>query len=719
MFLQQFVYDARRFAFHVRSTAEEAPLQIYISGLIFAPHDSLVRMAFRHELPNWFEKPPAVNEHWTPIEQVIEQSTSSSLVTISSDGKMIASAPPNDWDREIILYDTATGKEIARVEIKSRTRILALKFLENDTKLAIACDNGEIKLMIISTSEEQTIFQSNTEYPDQTTKADFSLNHLAIVHLHWRNTNYLLNMKTFQATEFGYRSLDPVISPNGNFVAAKGPGVVHIWDVANNAVEAVLTESLTSGSCHSHSDPRTMRFSSESRILAFGFESGNISLCDSTSRKLYKQLNGGHDSPVTLIVFSYDTSKLISLDDNDVIKIWDLRSGQNFQIYQGVGSMPRSIEFLPGDRKVIASFTDKTIRIWNLDLEGGPSTEPREPCLISVSQNTSTAAVIFHDLYDNALELWNLQDNSKIKFEATNIQAVTLSLDGTLLATGHENGIITLWEAPTAREITMFRAHELCVYSLVFSHDGTKLVSANSGARSHREEDLRHSKIKIWDVRKVLADFLPTIDSEKVLGSKPIPWPAMDGNFTMPQLGKILPEMEIVDGLPIELKYLALSPDQSRLAISYGPGRCMKGWDFSTDETFEFEYKEPYGDGISSLDFYSETILAVGFEFGVILYDSSSGQFLRELKQYWSSMRGLTSSVEAESTGAVFFFERDKSWLTRNGERILYLPSPYRFGNSGYMKGGTCCVQGNTVFLGTWEHEVLQLWFRPVFDQTI
>ncbi|KAJ5721909.1 uncharacterized protein N7483_009843 [Penicillium malachiteum] len=173
--LREFVYDAKRFMFHVRYVIEEAPLQLYCSGLLFTPHNSIARRLFEHKIPPWFEKLPTMEEKWSPIEQKLQVPNYPWFTTISSDGKMVASGSMDD--EQIYIYDTVTGKQISK--FTTNKPIMALKFQESDTKLALVNDVGEIKLLDISTGEEELIFQFPPpdchDYPKPVAYADLQI----------------------------------------------------------------------------------------------------------------------------------------------------------------------------------------------------------------------------------------------------------------------------------------------------------------------------------------------------------------------------------------------------------------------------------------------------------------------------------------------------------------------------------------------------------------
>ena len=117
--LSAFIHDTWRFIQRHRKVIAEAPLQIYISALIFSPTESITRRTFADLIPKWITRAPEIEKHWDRRIYSIEWASNSykppvTAAKISPDGTVFVV-----WtSQDLLVRDTTTGE--VKFEIKNR-----------------------------------------------------------------------------------------------------------------------------------------------------------------------------------------------------------------------------------------------------------------------------------------------------------------------------------------------------------------------------------------------------------------------------------------------------------------------------------------------------------------------------------------------------------------------------------------------------------------------
>ncbi|KAL4746033.1 hypothetical protein BDW72DRAFT_198068 [Aspergillus terricola var. indicus] len=143
-----FLSDARRYIYKFVSIVDLAPLQLYSSGLIFAPQRPSIRTNFVREFPGWLYRGPRVEENWSPELQTLEgHSGQVASVAFSRDGQLLASG---SHDSTIKLWDPATG--ILKHTISAHSNITHIEFSEHLPQLNTNVGSFSIEIFYESLS---------------------------------------------------------------------------------------------------------------------------------------------------------------------------------------------------------------------------------------------------------------------------------------------------------------------------------------------------------------------------------------------------------------------------------------------------------------------------------------------------------------------------------------------------------------------------------------
>ncbi|KAK3947157.1 hypothetical protein QBC32DRAFT_97895 [Pseudoneurospora amorphoporcata] len=143
LLLSKLVWDAYRFVLSYKSIIEQAPLQAYISALVFAPSSSLIKRNFRAEEPEWIRTKPAVELDWNACLQTLEgHSRPIESVAFSPNGQRLASGSGDDT---IKIWDPASGSCLQTLEGHSDW-VYSVVFLPDGQRLASGSADKTIKV---------------------------------------------------------------------------------------------------------------------------------------------------------------------------------------------------------------------------------------------------------------------------------------------------------------------------------------------------------------------------------------------------------------------------------------------------------------------------------------------------------------------------------------------------------------------------------------------
>lgn len=644
--LSLFVQDAQRFLLYHYPAIRTAPLQVYVSALIFTPTKSRVRDLYKDCEPRWILEKPDMREGWDPVLQTL-------------DGL--------DW----WVSATAVAPD-GRVACCSRTRA-------STGIVLIWSASGDV----IQSLEHDDVVQALTFLPD----GRLATGTLDPVVRIWNKDGQIE-----QSLEGHYEAIRCLASTaDGRILSAADDNTVRVWSV--NGEEELVLEG--------HDD-----YVSSVAVLPDGrFVSGSedeTAIIWSTNGDIQHTLKG-HDAIVTSV--ACNSAGIIATASRDkTIRLWN-GDGKILSVLKGHTDYVYDITFLP-DGTLASCSRDLTLRTWSTDgtctgLIAGTghyytavsaSSSPDNPLLVVGGSGggvrvLDAQAVIQGGIAKEAEGSQHGDLPTLIKF----------SPDRSLLVVIMASHVIQTWDMPT-RKLT---------HSLGSRSDGqtTTEISLYTDGRllgSCTGQGSENSVIRIWDTES--GDELYRFDTHF---SSTCAFSAESGNFALTEgFRAVLVDLETEDNslqrdFPSAsdwVKSIALSPDGKLMVGGGGSGKILV-WNTETKE-MAAELPSP---NHSCLDlawspcgaYVSGRINTVPLH-QICIWEVHS-------QQCWSFFKGeelpsdlpfdpytedyaysdFSSTIVQHSRGKpdhpTFSINEDYTWIQRNGENAIFLPNDYLY----------------------------------------
>ncbi len=335
------------------------------------------------------------------------------------------------------------------------------------------------------------------------------------------------------------------------------------------------------------------------------------------------------------------------------------------------------LAYSPNGQILVAGGGADPVRVWNADT-GTAKFQVPEPWTFAVAF-TPRGSVFFTGGAHKSIRMWEIGSekevpNSKMEGHKTTIKALVVSPDGSLLASGSQEGEILLWETATRKIISRLKEHKDEITSLAFSPDNLFMASSSVDGQIIVWDTETNKVVKKMDggagvLAVAFADGGNSIVSAGDDNLIRI-WNAKTGE----NIGKLAGHQDMVTRL-------AVGRDGTTL-FSTSRDRTVRRWDLtSRKETLKLERNPGDGDALAvSRDM--KRLASAGYNNTIRQNDAETGKELDVRPGSTSALNHLVLSPDGRwmasvsQVGQVYLWDASsgtlaRTWATKQGGELL------------------------------------------------
>ncbi|XP_054724725.1 protein qui-1-like [Uloborus diversus] len=269
------------------------------------------------------------------------------------------------------------------------------------------------------------------------------------------------------------------VQPNDTFLVTAGGNKVMVWNFTRPKREAINHLKPKVKRVDSHREPISCLAVSKDGTLAVSGSKDNLLKMWNLATGEVSQTLSGHTAPVTCVMFAPSGLFIVSGSEDTTLRVFGLPLGLAEVTFKEHQSKVLSVDIGADSRRVLSCDSQGYHRLWTADAGSQIYAYIKPTCLVTLSGNTVFAVT---GKNDNVLKFWPLMDveGEKSVSHSDTILCYTVTHDCATVITGSNDMSLKVWEVATGKLTQVLAGHEGSVTCVCVASLSPSLVASGS-----------------------------------------------------------------------------------------------------------------------------------------------------------------------------------------------------------------------------------------------
>jgi WD40 repeat protein len=200
----------------------------------------------------------------------------------------------------------------------------------------------------------------------------------------------------------------------------------------------------------------------------------------------------GHTGYVHAVAMMPDSQHAISASPDNILKVWNLESGEELYTLQGHTSWVEAVAVTSDGRRAISASSDTTLKVWDLESKTELCTLRGHTWEVSAVAVTSDGRRVISASSDTTLKVWDLESGEELhtlRGHTGWLNGVAVTPDGRRVISASSDTTLKVWDLESGEELHTLRGHSRWVNGVAVTPDGWRAISVS--------ED---GTLKVWNL---------------------------------------------------------------------------------------------------------------------------------------------------------------------------------------------------------------------------